>query len=98
MDEVFMDTDAVRTGATTFGAVSDVLQVVSRTLQALITTLKTTAFMGLVGGLAVAHFLEMIKPHIDNMADQCEELNQDLNRSVEAFEQCDEMIAAKFRA
>ena len=96
MDEVYMDVPAVRDFAKAFGTISDVLETVSKVLQALITTLKTTAFIGLVGGYAVAHFMELIKPHIDELAEKCAELNQDLDASVDAYERGDELGAARF--
>lgn len=96
MDEVYMDVPAVRNIAKTFGTINDVLTTVVKVLEALITTLKATAFIGLVGGYAIAQFMEMIKPHIEEMAEKCEELNQDLGASVDAFERGDALGATKF--
>jgi hypothetical protein len=62
----------------------------------LIMTLKTTAFIGLVGGAAVAQFLEMIKPHIENLAEKCEEISGDLDKSVDAYERGDALGATRF--
>ncbi len=95
-DEVYMDIPAVRDIAKTFGNVSDVLKNVSQVLQVLIDTLKATAFIGLVGGLAVAHFMEMIKPYIDKMAEKCAELKSDVTASVDAYERGDAQGATKF--
>ena len=53
-DGVEMDIPAVRNIAKKFDKMSDVLTNVSKTLQTLITTLKTTAFVGMVGGYIVA--------------------------------------------
>jgi hypothetical protein len=96
MDEVYMDVPAVRTIAKTFGTISEVLKTVVKVLEALITTLKTTAFVGLVGGYAIAQYLDSIKPHIEEMAEKCEELNTDLDASVDAFEKGDELGATRF--
>jgi len=93
---VYMEIPAVRTMAKTFGTISEVLNNVSRVLQALITTLKTTAFVGLVGGLALAHYMEMIKPQIDNLAKKCAEINKDLGASVDAYERGDAQGATRF--
>jgi Mg2+ and Co2+ transporter CorA len=95
-DEVYMDIPAVRDIAKTFGTIGDVLKTVSTVLQALITTLKATAFIGLVGGLAVAQYMESIKPHIDKMAEKCEELSKDVSASVDAYERGDAQGATKF--
>lgn len=96
MDEVYMDVPVIRDFAKLFGTISDVLETVSKVLQVLITTLKTTAFIGLVGGYAVANFMEMIKPHIDELAEKCAELNQDLDASVDAYERGDALGATRF--
>ncbi|MEZ4662918.1 MAG: type VII secretion target [Caldilineaceae bacterium] len=96
MGEVYMDVPQVRDFAKAFGVISEVLETVSKVLEALILILKTTAFIGLVGGYAVAHFMEMIKPHIDEMADKCAELNKDLDASVDAYERGDEQGATRF--
>jgi uncharacterized protein YukE len=96
MDEVYMDIPAVRGMSKNFNNISEVLQNVSRTLQALITVLRTTAFVGNVGGAAVAQFMEMIKPHIDNMSRKTAELSRDLEASVNAFERGDSRGATRF--
>lgn len=96
MEEVYMDVPAVRNMAKAFGTISDILKAVCKALEALIMTLKATAFIGLVGGYALIQFLEMIKPHIENMAEKCAELCTDLNASVDAFERGDQLGATKF--
>lgn len=96
MDEVYMDVPAVRNMAKAFGQIAEVLRNVARVLEMLVNTLKATAFIGLVGGGAVIAFIEMIKPHIEQMAEKCDELDQDLNFSVDAYERGDEMGAARF--
>jgi uncharacterized protein YukE len=96
MDQVYMDVPAVRKMAKNFGSISQTLKTVSRTLQALIAVLKSTAFVGMVGGLAVAHFMEVVKPHIDRIAEKCAELSKDLAASVDAFERGDTQGATRF--
>jgi hypothetical protein len=96
MDQVYMDVPAVRGMAKSFGTISEVLQNVVKVLEMLIMTLKTTAFIGLVGGAAVAQFLEMIKPHIENLAEKCEEISGDLDKSVDAYERGDALGATRF--
>jgi len=58
--------------------------------------LKATAFIGLVGGYAVIQFIEMIKPHIEEMAEKCKELMDDLSKSVDAYERGDQLGATRF--
>jgi hypothetical protein len=95
-DGVDMDVPAVRNVAKRFDTISDVLTNVSKVMQTLITTLKTTAFVGMVGGLALAHYMEQMKPTIDNMAKNCAELSKDLGTSVDAFERGDAQGATRF--
>lgn len=96
MDEVYMDIPAVRTMAKNIGTVGEVLNTVSKVLEALMLILNTTAFIGMVGGAAVAHYIDMIKPHIDQLAAKCEELMSDLGTAVDAFERGDAQGATKF--
>lgn len=93
---VFMDTDAVRGIAKNFDTISDVLKVVVKTLEALAMILKMTAFVGMVGGFAVAHYIDTIKPHIEQVAEKCAELCKDLGASVDAYERGDEQGATRF--
>ncbi|HRW06766.1 MAG: hypothetical protein KDE53_23570 [Caldilineaceae bacterium] len=95
-DGVYMDIPAVRNISKRFNTISEVLKNVSRVLQALITTLKTTAFVGMVGGLALAHYMETIKPFIDNMSKKCAELSKDLSSSIDAYERGDAQGATRF--
>jgi hypothetical protein len=95
-EEVFMDVPAVRGIARNFGQMADVLRAVSRSLETAIATLKATAFVGLVGGYAVAAFLEGIQPVIDRYADRCNEMDNDLNASATAYQNGDAQGATRF--
>lgn len=94
--QVRMEIPTVRGMAKRFATISDVLKNVSRTLQALLTVLKTTAFIGLVGGYAVAQYIETIKPFIDEMAKKTAEISKDLTASVNAYERGDQQGATRF--
>ena len=96
MDEVYMDIPAVRGMAKSFETISEVLSNVAKVLEALANVLKATAFIGLVGGYVVLQFIEMIKPHIEDMAEKCAELNGDLTASVDAYERGDALGATRF--
>lgn len=96
VDEVYIDVPVVRDMAKAFGTISEILQAVCKALEALIMILKATAFIGLVGGTALIQFLEMIKPHIEKMAEKCAELNTDLDASVDAYERGDQLGATRF--
>lgn len=93
---VFMDTDAVRGMAKNFGQIGEVLSAVNKALEALSTVLKATAFIGMVGGMAVAMYIDQMRPQIEEMAEKCEELDQDLVASVDAYERGDELGSTRF--
>ncbi|HRV91766.1 MAG TPA: WXG100 family type VII secretion target [Anaerolineae bacterium] len=96
MNEVYMNVPEVRAIAKTFNTLNDVLQGVLKALEAIVTLLKGAAFMGLVGASSIAYFVESLKPPIEEMADKFEELNKDLNQSVDAYENGDEQGATRF--
>jgi uncharacterized protein YukE len=94
--QVKMNVPAVRSMAKSFGNISTVLTNVAKVLEVLTTLLKTTAFIGLVGGYAVAQFIDQIRPQIKNMADKCAELDRDLVAAVAAYERGDAEGALRF--
>lgn len=96
MNEVYMETDRVRDMAQAFCTFADVLRAVSKALEVLINTLRTTAFIGLVGGAAFERYLSIIKPKIDYLAEYCEELCHDLDQAVIHFENGDQEGASRF--
>lgn len=89
MDEIYMDIPAVRAIAKSFQSISEILAMVAKALEGLAMILKTTAFIGLVGGYAVLHFIEVIKPQIEKLSQKCAEISRDVNDSVDAYEQGD---------
>jgi uncharacterized protein YukE len=95
-DEIFMIPADVKDAAKSFGEISETLQQVSKGMQAAITVLKTSAFVGLFGNAALASYLENLKPTVDNFASGCAEMAEDLLKSAEAYERGDELGAAKF--
>lgn len=95
-EEVYMEVPAVRKIAKTFDDISDVLKTVIKILEVVVTILKASAFFGAVGNLAVARFLEMIKPYIQQVADKCAELCKDVGASADAYERGDAQGATRF--
>jgi hypothetical protein len=91
-----MDIPAVRKIAKTFDTVSDVLKTVCKALEVVCTILKATAFFGAVGNLALARFIERIKPQIEKMANQCAEICKDVNAAIKAYERGDAVGASRF--
>lgn len=95
-DGVFMNVPAVRKMSRNFSAISRVLKNVSKTLQMLMNILKATAFVGLVGGLAVERYISMIKPQIDRLAKDSAEIAKDLTAAADAYERGDAQGALRF--
>jgi hypothetical protein len=85
-NERHMDPAKVRSMGQALETMSNVLKVVSTVLEVQMTILKTTAFIGLVGGLAVERYLAQIKPKIDEMAKMTAELSQDAILSAQDWE------------
>ena len=94
--EVYLDVPAVQDIAKTFQQVTEVLKGIITALDVLINVLNTTAFMGAVGGAAVAHFMEVMKRQLEQVADQTEELSKDVSQAVEAYQRGDAQGATKF--
>jgi hypothetical protein len=84
--ERHMDPAKVRQMGQALQTMSSILKVVSTVLEVQMTILKTTAFIGLVGGLAVERYLAQIKPKIDELAKQTAELSQDAILSAQDWE------------
>ncbi len=94
--EFYMDAPAVRTIAKRLWDISEVLEGISKALDAAMKVLDATAFIGAVGGAAVARFIEMIKPVIDRAQKNSEELSREVNLAVDAYERGDQLGATKF--
>ena len=94
--DVYMDVPVVRNTAKTLGTIGQVLGTVSRALEALAATLKTTAFVGLVGGYALAQTIDTVRPHIERVGEQCLELQRDVDASVTAYERGDLLGSTRF--
>jgi len=86
MAAVDMKPDEVKNIAKGLEAVAGVLKIVSAVLEAQMYILRATAFIGLVGGLAVERYIASIKPPIDQLAKRLTELSGDVNKSVAQWE------------
>ena len=85
-NERHMEPAKVRAMGQALEAISGILKAVSTVLEVQMTILKTTAFIGLVGGLVVERYLAMIKPKIDDLAKFTAELSQDAILSAADWE------------
>lgn len=94
--EIYMDIPAVENISKRLQDTSDVLKAVSNALEIGMTILKTTALVGLVGGTALAIFLDALKPIIDELAEKCTEISGDVAASARAFANGDAQGATRF--
>ena len=81
----YMDFDQMKRVSEGFQDAAEVLNNVARVLEHLMTVLKMTAFIGLVGGAVVERYLAMIKPRIEEMGKNFLEMSEDINGAMEAF-------------
>lgn len=98
-EEIFMEVPEVRRFAARFRDISNTLQTVSKTLEALLQALKATVILGPVGAAAYVQFT-VFKQHIDKLANTCAEISGDLGESADAYEAGDmagaNLFATKF--
>lgn len=80
--EVYMDVPQVQKLAEGFGKFGQILKEVARSLETAITILKVTAFVGMIGNLAVASYLERIKPRVEKMSEKMFELQNDIKGAI----------------
>jgi hypothetical protein len=96
-EEVYMDIPQVQKMAEAFGDFGEVLQGVSKALEMAINVLRVTAFVGLVGGIAVERYLSIIKPRVEKMAQKMIELQDDLHGAINHYQTGDESGSRRFR-
>lgn len=76
----------VKTIGRSFANMGQILKVISTVLETQMKILQTTAFIGLVGGLAVERYIALIQPRIENLSKLCIELSEDAIKSAEDWE------------
>lgn len=96
MAEVSMDYDVVESMADGFASAAEVLEGVSTALEVAISILRATAFAGMVGNLALAAYLENIKPNVDRLSATCDELHYDLLGAVSSLRDGDMSGSQRF--
>jgi hypothetical protein len=82
MAEVSMDYAVVESMAEGFRGAAESLQSVNRALETAAAILRASAFVGMVGNLALAEYLDNIQPNVARLAATCDELNSDLLGAV----------------
>ncbi|PKO13953.1 MAG: hypothetical protein CVU39_16360 [Chloroflexi bacterium HGW-Chloroflexi-10] len=96
-EEVYMDIPQVQKMAESFGNFGEILKGIAKALEAAIMVLRMTAFVGLVGGMAVERYLSMVKPRVEKMADKMLELRSDLQGAINHYQTGDESGSRRFR-
>jgi len=94
---VYMDVEATIKMADRFRDFSDILKNVSKALEAAMTTLQVTAFVGMVGGAALQRYIAFLKPNVDNMANKCAELHLDIMGAVVSYRDGDVSGSKRFQ-
>lgn len=82
MAEVSMDYAVVESMAEGFRGAADTLNSVNSALETAAAILRASAFVGMVGNLALAQYLDNIQPNVARLAATCDELNSDLLGAV----------------
>lgn len=80
-----MDPDAVDKMADDFAEYAARLKRVSARLDNELASLRSSFFIGLVGGKAYERYIEINKPKIDKLAAKYEELAYDLHNSAQQW-------------
>lgn len=80
--DVSMDFDVVEALADGFGVAAETLGAVDRALEVVVAVLRTSAFVGLVGNLGLAIYLDNIRPEVRRLAATCAELQGDLYGAI----------------
>jgi hypothetical protein len=88
-DEVFMDIPQVQKIGKDFSSFGDILDGVSKALQAIIMVLKATAWISFGSTQALATYLERIQPNFKTAAETMRSLSSDINSAINAYQNGD---------
>jgi len=94
--ETAMDYEPVETMAKTFDGLGDTFKTAAKVLEVQIAILKAQAFVSFGATALMAAYLENIKPHLENLSAQSEELNRDLTAAIKFHQEADQAGAGKF--
>ncbi|HRE46780.1 MAG TPA: hypothetical protein PLD47_03575 [Aggregatilineales bacterium] len=96
MADVSMDYGICEKMANIHGVSSDVLKGVSKALKIASDILKATAMFGMVGNLALAYYLDNIRPKVDQLAEDNAELKKDVLGAIAALRDGDNTGSQRF--
>ncbi len=94
--EVSMDYGAVESMAQGFSTSADTFHAVDRALESAVAVLRASAFIGMVGNLALAEYLDNIRPNVARLAATCEEMNNDLLGAIASLRDGDYSGSQRF--
>lgn len=81
----YMDTEAIRTTADRLSEMSERIRVIDQQIEAAHMVVRTTAFVGMVGGRAVEDYLSRTKPELEDLSSRYDELSEDLKQTLEMW-------------
>jgi uncharacterized protein YukE len=84
-EEVFMDIPSVEKMAQQFENFGDVLDGISKAVEAIAVSLKTAAFFSFGMTYAAGVYMEKLAPKIKKAADKMRELSRDLRSAIVAY-------------
>ncbi len=96
MADVYMDIPEVEKISQNFEQLSEVLNGIADVMEAVSNTLKSTAFIGYVGGAVVIYWLDTIRPVVENLSTYCEEVHNDVDIAVQNYINGDMDSAGRF--
>ncbi len=94
--DVRMDYHVVQQLANSFRDSADTLRSIDQALEIAVALLKSSVFLGLVGNMGMAAYLENIQPHIRRLAAICDELHSDLLGAIASIRDGDYTGSQRF--
>ena len=95
-DEVFMDIPQVENMAKAFNTFGEVLDGVSKAMQALSISLKAAAWFSFGATAAAAAYIDRIQPNVKKAGDKMRELNGDIQSAVRSYRDGDNSGSRRF--
>jgi hypothetical protein len=95
-DEVFMDIPQVESMAKSFNAFGDVLDSVSKAMNALSISLKAAAWFSFGATAAAAAYIDRIEPNVKKAAAKMKELSSDVISAIASYRDGDNSGSRRF--
>lgn len=95
-DEVYMDIPSVEKMAQQFETFGEVLDGISKAVEAIATSLKISAFFSMGMTYAAAQYMEKLAPRVKKAAAQMRELSKDLKDAIKAYRDGDKSGSQHF--